>query len=378
MRWNIRKVIEIDSGYVYGTSDNYISQNAKSKLIKMAGFDLDGTLIDTKNGKPFPRDADDWKWKYDNVKKKLNYYYEKKYNIIIVTNQAGIKDSEVKLNVWKKKIEYMENDIMKSYPSLQFIIYCMTHKDIHRKPYPKIFEDVKFEKKSFFCGDGAGRLKNLENRADHTDADIKFAHNIGVRFFTPENIFCKDKQIITINYPVNFDKKKHIPYNYVASNKPELILMHGMPASGKSYWTQRIADSHHLMNRSIDCINMDTLKTKKKMDNAICMAVNKINNVLIDNTNLDKSTRKHIIDMVKNINPDYYVRVIVLKSSFSRILHNNAYRYYTNYHNIKQIPEFVLKMMKNKMEKPEYDESIDLIEKIKFKQPIDDIYYLYF
>jgi predicted kinase len=119
---------------------------------------------------------------------------------------------------------------------------------------------------------------------------------------------------------------------------------------------------------------MDTLKTKTKMERAICSAVDKKNNVLIDNTNLDKKTRKNIIDLVRNINPDYYVRVIILKSSFSRILHNNSYRYYTNN---KIIPEFVLKMMKNKMEIPDYDEPIDLIEKIEFIQPEDNMYYFY-
>lgn len=361
MRWSIND----SSSYVYGLSKNYIREN---KTIKMAGFDMDGTLIDTLSGNKFPRNSEDWKWKYENVKKILNRYYKKQYNIIIVTNQAGIKDNETKLNVWKKKIEYMEADILLSYPLLQFKIYCLTHKDIHRKPYPKIFENIKFDESSFFCGDGAGRSE------DHTDADIKFAYNIGVNFYTPENIFCKNTQIITIDYPVNFDKKT-IPYQYVFNNKPELIIMFGLPASGKSFWSQYIINIHNQSNRSIDYVNMDTLKTKTKMKRAICTGVKNKNNILVDNTNLDKNTRKNIIDLVRTINSEYYVRVIVLKTSFSRILHNNSYRHYTTN---KVIPEFVLKMMKNKMEKPDYDEPIDLIEKIEFKQPDDNMYYFYY
>ena len=98
MHWIIKQ--SNNSGYVYGTSNNYTGD---SKTIKMAGFDMDGTLIDTLNGNKFPRNSEDWRWKYDNVKKILNRYYIKKYNIIIVTNQAGIKDNETKLNIWKKK-----------------------------------------------------------------------------------------------------------------------------------------------------------------------------------------------------------------------------------------------------------------------------------
>jgi len=183
MKWFTYTVDKFASGYVRGLSDNY-NPNTERKRVKMAGFDMDGTLIDTMSGRTFPRDANDWKWKYNKLLKILNHYHEKKYNIVIVTNQAGIGNSERKLQIFKNKIEYMEANIIARYPNLSFSIYCLTYKDIHRKPSPKIFENVMFNKSSFFCGDGAGRP------GDHTDADIKFAHNIGVQFHTPENIFC--------------------------------------------------------------------------------------------------------------------------------------------------------------------------------------------
>ena len=368
MKWLVKTFNTIGCGYVRGMSDNHITQTTDNGTVKMAGFDMDGTLIDTMSGRTFPRDAGDWKWKYDNVRKKLNKYYEKKYQIIIVTNQAGIKDSDAKLQVFKNKIELMEASICESYPALQFIIYCMTHKDIHRKPHPKIFKNVSFDTMSFFCGDGAGRP------GDHTDADIKFAHNIGVRFRTPENIFCKNTDTPTISYPVNLDKKNRSLYDYTANGgKPELLIMHGLPGSGKSYWSHRIRSTH-----PFEYLNMDTMKSNKKMETAIRTAVSNQQNILVDNTNLDIGTRSRIIDMVKNINSTYYVRVIICSASFARILHNNRYRYYADYQNIKQIPDFVLKTMKNKMKQPDYNERIDLIEKIKFVQPSDANYYIYY
>jgi len=371
MKWFTHTVDEIGSGYVRGFSDNYV-KNAESKRVKMAGFDMDGTLIDTMSGKVFPRNANDWKWKYNNLLKILNHYHDRKYDIVIVTNQAGIGNSETKLQIFKNKIEYMEASMISSFPKMSFSIYCLTHKDIHRKPYPKIFENVMFNKLSFFCGDGAGR------EDDHTDADIKFAHNIGIRFFTPEYVFCKDRQIIEINYPVKFNTTTP-SYNYMPKGiRPELILMHGLPASGKTYWSKHIMERHQELGRDIERVNMDTLKTKKKMENAIHRAVVDQYNILIDNTNLDRKTRKYVIDMVKNINPDYFVIVVVLDQSFEQILHNNRYRYYTNYLNTRQIPDFVLKTMKNKMEPPEYNESIDLIERVKFKEPMDENYRIYY
>jgi predicted kinase len=111
------------------------------------------------------------------------------------------------------------------------------------------------------------------------------------------------------------------------------------------------------------------------MKHTICTGVNNKNNILVDNTNLDKNTRKYIIDLVRTINSKYFVRVIVFKTSFSRIPHNNSYRHYTTN---KVIPEFVLRMMKNKMENPDYNEPIDLIEKIEFKQPEYSMYYFYY
>jgi histidinol phosphatase-like enzyme len=41
---------------------------------------------------------------------------------------------------------------------------------------------------SFMCGDAAGRDE------DHSDADVHFAVNLGIRFFTPEEVFLNENQ----------------------------------------------------------------------------------------------------------------------------------------------------------------------------------------
>jgi len=49
-------------------------------------------------------------------------------------------------------------------------------------------------KASFYCGDAAGRPKTATRPKDFSDSDIKFAHNIGLKFHTPEEFFLNQKE----------------------------------------------------------------------------------------------------------------------------------------------------------------------------------------
>jgi len=46
---------------------------------------------------------------------------------------------------------------------------------------------------SFYCGDAAGRPKTATRPKDFSDTDIKFAHNVGLTFKTPEEFFLDQK-----------------------------------------------------------------------------------------------------------------------------------------------------------------------------------------
>jgi len=48
-------------------------------------------------------------------------------------------------------------------------------------------------KKSFYCGDAAGRLKTDTKPRDFSDTDRKFAINIGLPFEVPETTFLGEK-----------------------------------------------------------------------------------------------------------------------------------------------------------------------------------------
>lgn len=55
----------------FASSIGESSSSPSTKPIKIAMYDLDGTLIEPKNGKGFPKSATDWKWWDVRVKPKL-------------------------------------------------------------------------------------------------------------------------------------------------------------------------------------------------------------------------------------------------------------------------------------------------------------------
>lgn len=393
MRWRYELVVpavkyykDSEIGYLYGETDNtlLIPDNILDQnKVKVASFDLDDTLINTKSGKKFAKDSNDWKWLYDNVKDTLQSYIDKGFQIIIVTNQAGIKSNNTKLNEFKQKIEFIETDINKTHPNISFKLYCAVHKDVHRKPYPTFLETMNIDRSvSFFCGDGAGRS------GDHTSGDIKFAYNLMIHFKTPERLFLNDinsNGIIT--YPIkqldetliNLDQISSITPN--EDKKPELIIMVGLPASGKSYTVKKIIENYTMQRIHVEHISLDIIRSKPKMMNMIKSCASNGNTMIIDNTNLEVYTRDELIYTAKGLNKNYYVRIVHIDTPLDRCIHNNYYRYYKNYRtDPKLIPDFVYKSMSSRYEIPtRFDcHLIDKIDTIRPKIPLDVPYIYYY
>ncbi|QEI03520.1 HISP [Spodoptera cosmioides nucleopolyhedrovirus] len=152
---------------------------------KIAAFDLDGTLIETKSGQVYAKDDEDWKWKYFDIYLTLRSLIEQKYTIVIVTNQLGISTGKVKARCMQKKIA----DICEALGLPMFVLMA-SKKDKFRKPMTGTMEYLVARyphidmKQSFFCGDDVnGTLAN----------DSEFAKACGMKFYYDFEYFTTNK-----------------------------------------------------------------------------------------------------------------------------------------------------------------------------------------
>ncbi|BDA42742.1 Bifunctional polynucleotide phosphatase/kinase [Coccomyxa sp. Obi] len=159
---------------------------------RIAGFDLDGTLVVTKSGAQFVTNPDDFKFFNKDVPKIVKEYAEKGYKVVIFSNQAGIgKQLDGKMSV--KLRQRAENMLAKMGVDATVLYAC--GKDNFRKPKTGMWDyfvenlngGVSPDKaECFFVGDAAGRPTDIQGGAD---SDKKFAEGAGIAFKTPEECF---------------------------------------------------------------------------------------------------------------------------------------------------------------------------------------------
>jgi len=163
---------------------------------KIAAFDFDGCLAKTSVR---IIGADKWSLQYKSIPKILQSLYNDGYKLVIFTNESNI-------DCWKNKrqeavdskVGRLDNFIECVKVPMQVFIACGlgqgkgTPDDPYRKPNPGMWwlmaqhfnSGIEIDMdKSFYVGDAAGREK------DHSDADIKFAEAIGLKFHVPEEYF---------------------------------------------------------------------------------------------------------------------------------------------------------------------------------------------
>ncbi|QRG37111.1 DNA 3'-phosphatase [Candidozyma auris] len=187
-----------------------------TKKLRLATFDLDGTLTQTKTGGSFARGPGDWRWFSEVTKSKvIQEIIEKKFILVIFTNQGGViaseddKSSKSYLN-FKERVNQVVTSLGKEVPyplvvaapkrpkGKQKVISSEADHERMRKPATGMFETVceYFEdvfgdvvtidkSESFYVGDAAGREQ------DFSDSDKKFAEAIGLPFYTPEEFYGK-------------------------------------------------------------------------------------------------------------------------------------------------------------------------------------------
>ena len=375
--------------------------NFKHKKGKIASFDLDGTIITTKSGNRFPKDKNDWVLFNDSVADTLAEFDENEYDIVFFTNQKPLEKNVEKQKNFLDKINNIIDKI-----NLPITYFICINNGYYRKPCTGAFDVFmreygidSLDNNSFYCGDAAGRPEGWKykkkrtkivnkkrklaivtckkKKKDFSSSDLFFAQNCGLKFCVPEELFVNLKDKNPLMLPTrSFIGKKHdksftmdniINYvnnvceNKIKPNQNMLIIMVGLPASGKSFLSKTIKDALAEKRRVCSVLNLDTVKTKNKLKKMYSTIINNNEDVIIDNTNVKEEDRNFFIDK----NPNAYTIVINVTTDPEMINHLNYYRAQSSKNEKTFIGSIVYNMMKKKMVKPHKTDNIDVILEYK-------------
>ena len=346
---------------------------------KVAGFDIDGTIITTKSGRKFPVDTNDWKVQFSVIPGRLQKLVREDYKIVFFTNQLGIKKNKVPVGQFQSKIESLV-DIL----GIPVIIMAALESDINRKPCIGMWNHfcqhhnggIEVHKvNSFYIGDAAGRIENWapKMKKDFSRSDRKFAANISIPFCTPEEFFLSsNKAHFTWG---EFQPMEIDPYMLlepesasITSSSQEVILFIGAPASGKTTFYQK-----HLQPEGYIYINRDTLGSWQKCV-AECEKVLRLRkSVVIDNTNPDVDSRKRYLTVAEKHNIP--TRCFLFAASIAHCKHNNKFRELKNISipGYKPVNDIAFNAYSTRYKQPDINEGFTEIVRINFIPDFESI-----
>ncbi len=309
---------------VYRPGKLHISVSGTRLPVRIAGFDLDGTIIttDSKRHKAAASTAS-WAWWHSTVPDRLRKLHADGYVVALFSNQSSLSGGKKDEVADKEKTLSTKLDaVIESLGFEPFILAATTH-DKNFKPATgmwKTLESLLGRRvdmgESWFVGDAAGR------EGDFATSDRHFALNVGVRFFQPEEFFLHttaitplpdiyDKGLIDSVIGTGTDDRgaavaKYIQTELVAKHRTNVaILMIGPPGSGKSTLCGQEGFKTGVPVSNIIC--QDVLGTKAKTLTAVKAAVKAGANFVIDKNFEDKETRAEYLSHI----PVTWLRVAI-------------------------------------------------------------------
>ncbi|XP_076112376.1 bifunctional polynucleotide phosphatase/kinase-like [Mytilus galloprovincialis] len=343
---------------------------------KIAGFDIDGTIIGTQSGNVFPKHPGDWRILFAEIPKKLKELHSDGYKIVFFTNQLGVARGKVKLEDLKTKFTRLVDKL-----GVPVQILIATDGGMYRKPAQGMFyylqekgnDKILVDKESsFYVGDGAGRPEKWQpkRKKDFSCSDRLFALNLGIKFYTPEEFFLNQKPA-PYNLP-EYDPRKlkstdplcDPPGAKIVSDQPEVVIFAGYPGSGKSFFGKKYLEPKGYVH-----VNRDTLGTWQKCVSLTAKSLKEGKSVMVDNTNPDPESRARYIDVAKKAGVP--CRCFVFKATQQQAMHNERFRELTDKTH-KPINVMIMNAFKSKFKEPNMKEGYTEILKINFVPKFDN------
>lgn len=234
----------------------------------VAVFDWSGTLIRSAKGTQLVTGVDNWIWTADSVPGYLNELNRKGWIVVVISNQSAAKEETIEPVL--KRFEKMASGL----DFIPSVFISMSMRSVFAKPQKTMWDmflhvtQITPSPASFSVGDNSRGLTD-DPQFNQGDTDVLFARNIGLTPYVPTEIF-----------PVQPD--------YVPSGKLELIVLMGVPGSGKSTFARSLMEKYGYMI---------TGRENKKYVKTVTDALKIGQSIVFDATNPTREKRGELIDL---------------------------------------------------------------------------------
>ena len=357
---------------------------------KIAAFDFDHTIAVVDGTHVFPKNGSDWKWFCPSVPFILLELSKLGYSLVIVSNQLNIEKADKRKAAFQGRIEKTCKELQalaktQGVECPPMLILASVQDDEYRKPRPgmwntleNLYSSVDIDKsKSFYCGDAAGRdyTPSKATRKDHTDTDRKWAYNVGIVFYVPQQLF--DESLVSkykLGAELQLLDQKELPqlqfdprtitngHSIKSLDDYDLLICVGSPGAGKTHYCKQYLNEFHW-------INQDVLKTLPKCLKEAKDALDQGKKVVVDNTNPTVVTRSKLRALAEGKR----IACLWFKTSMEICYHNNLYRQFSNTlkelngvgtpdFESKHVPNIALHSFWKNLQVPTRTEGFDVIE----------------
>ena len=181
---------------------------------KVAAFNLDNTIMESKPKLIFNRFAFDFM--FQNCIQKIQDLHKSGYSIVIISDQDAISRGFMTIEDLQYKFNYLVG--MLADKRVPVIGIFTTKNNCFKKPHTRTWKllmklyaatnksiDMK---ESFYVGNLAGRVAKTPFKKDFDYVDRAFAHNLGLEFKVPEQIFRHSVEAREFKYENIMDDKE--------------------------------------------------------------------------------------------------------------------------------------------------------------------------